>query len=173
MKTPALLLLALSVALTGCGSSERAAKTVSAGPDELVNVGYGHMTKAELPYSVSKVEPDKGSYRHYNSIYDMLAGIPGVHVSGTTVIIRGASSINASSDPLYVVDGTVVGNISSLSPEEVQNIEILKDGSSAMYGVRGSGGVIMITTKSAYSAQQAEREAKAAERAARKAAKKK
>lgn len=140
--------------------------------DDLVNVGYGHMTKGENPYAVSKVDPQEGTYRHYNSIYDMLANVPGVHVSGTNVIIRGASSINASSDPLYVVDGTVVGNISSLTPEEVHNIEILKDGSSAMYGMRGSGGVIMITTKAAYSAQQAEREAKAAARAEKKAARK-
>lgn len=172
MKNRVISLIAISVIVASCGSANQATGSTSSS-DGLVDIGYGHLTKSGNPYAVAKVEPENEAFRHYNSIYDMLTNIPGVHVSGSTVTVRGANSINASTDPLFVVDGTPVNSVSNMNPDEVHHIEVLKDGSSAMYGMRGAGGVIMITTKSAYAAQQAEKEARAAAREAKKAAKKK
>ena len=82
---------------------------------------------------------------------------PGVFISNSTtkpgenasVVIRGKRSISGSSDPLYIVDGIpVVGGINEISPSDIETIDILKDASAtAIYGARGSNGVILITTK--------------------------
>lgn len=62
--------------------------------------------------------------------------------------VRGATSINADSDPLYVVDGIPVDNLNSLNPSDIESIEVLKDASSsAIYGSRGANGVVLVTTK--------------------------
>ena len=62
--------------------------------------------------------------------------------------MRGAASINADSDPLYVVDGIPVDNLNSLNPSDIESIEVLKDASSsAIYGSRGANGVVLVTTK--------------------------
>ena len=72
-------------------------------------------------------------------------GIPG---SSNDLRIRGMASINSNNDPLYVVDGVLKSDISTLSPDEIENIEVLKDASStAIYGSRGANGVILVTTK--------------------------
>ena len=73
------------------------------------------------------------------------SGQPG---SNIRVLIRGVSTINSSTDPLYVVDGVVMEDFRLLNPNDIENIEVLKDASSAaIYGARGANGVIMVTTK--------------------------
>ncbi len=96
------------------------------------------------------------------------------HVSGVDVgsdgslIIRGISSFNASTKPLILMDGTEVLNTHEINPSEIHSVDVLKDASStASYGMRGANGVILITTKAAQHAKQAERDAKRAAREAR------
>ena len=72
----------------------------------------------------------------------------GVEVVGTSIRIRGERSINSSNEPLIIVDGMETSDISDISPEEVQTIDVLKDASTtALYGSRGANGVILITTR--------------------------
>lgn len=126
--------------------------------DEVVVVGYGTVKKSDVTGSVASV--DAGELMKRNPItleqglQGMAAGVQVVRTSGdpeggVTVRIRGTATINNSADPLYVVDGIMVGNSASfLNPNDVESIEVLKDASAtAIYGSRGANGVIMITTK--------------------------
>lgn len=84
----------------------------------------------------------------YSNIYDYLrAKVPGLQVSGETVTIRGISSINSQGTPLLLVDGVEMQDISSIRPDDVDSVEVIKDSAAAIYGFRGSMGVIKITTK--------------------------
>ena len=88
----------------------------------------------------------------YTNIAEYLQGrVPGLSVikqgASYKFIIRGMSSINASLDPLLVVNGQVVENIDYLNPNDIKSVEVLKDASSSIYGSRGACGVILITTK--------------------------
>lgn len=113
--------------------------------DEEVNLGYGTAKKNSTSAHPEQVNPQESRYASYSSIYDILREIPGVQVNGKTVVIRGASSINGSNDPLFVVDGSVVNSIDYISPREVKRITVLKGADTAIYGVRGANGVILIT----------------------------
>ncbi|MDP2088001.1 MAG: TonB-dependent receptor plug domain-containing protein [Flavobacteriaceae bacterium] len=116
--------------------------------DDQVDVGYGTVKKSNLTSSVGTIEEDKNS--SYRNIYDMIAGkVPGVTVTGNRIVIRGLSSINSGTDPLFVVDGLVTSNISDIPPSQVDNISILKGSNAAMYGARGANGVILINLKKA------------------------
>lgn len=85
---------------------------------------------------------------NFNNIYDMIRGrVSGVTVSGTSIIIRGTNTILGQTDPLLVVNGVAVSSISDVIPSNVKNIRVLKGPDSAIYGARGSNGVIVITTK--------------------------
>ena len=105
----------------------------------------------------------------YSNIFDYLRGkVPGVQIGTAgpggmpSVTIRGASSFNASTEPLYILDGSEVKDISNISPNDIASVEVLKDASSSIYGVRGANGVIIIKTKSAREAalrEQAEKKA--------------
>ena len=124
----------------------------------------------------------------YNTVFDLLRNEPGVVISPggengdmPTIFIRGISTNTEHTQPLYVVDGIITDNVTYLRPEDIYSIEVLKDGTSAIYGVRGQNGVIMFKTKSAAIAEQElqerqkqEREAaREARRAAKEAKKKK
>ena len=127
--------------------------TVSQTADEdSVNVGYGFTKKKHLTTSVSKVKMDKNDVLGYTNIAEYLQGrVPGLSVikqgASYKFIIRGMSSINASLEPLLVVNGQVVENIDYLNPQDIKSVEVLKDASSSIYGSRGACGVILITTK--------------------------
>ena len=122
---------------------------------EVVVVGYGSQKKATLTGAVSTVGLDKVSSRSLNSVAEVLAGkTPGVMVtneggdptSAPRVNIRGAGGINGET-PLYVIDGSLFTGVPQLNPNDIESISVLKDASSAIYGARASGGVILITTK--------------------------
>ncbi len=117
--------------------------------NDIVNVGYGSSLKRSLTSDVGEVDKQQlKNTMHYSSIYDMIEGeVPGVLVYGSTIIIRGISTVNGSSVPLFIVNGTPVDSISSISPNDVKSISILKGPSAAIYGARGSNGVILITLK--------------------------
>ena len=134
--------------------------------DEVVVIGYGTVKKSDLTGSVSTVKADEINKGVITSPADLLrgksagvvvtagSGMPG---SGSTIRIRGGSSLNASNDPLIVIDGLPVSNdgisgmsdpLSSINPEDIESFTVLKDASAtAIYGSRASNGVIVITTK--------------------------
>lgn len=126
--------------------------------DELVVVGYGVVKKRDLTGSVTSVSSEKLMESPGLSVAEALQGkVPGMLVSKTnwkpgesaSILIRGRRSINASNDPLYVVDGIpVTGALNEIPPGEIESIDVLKDASAtAIYGSRGANGVIIITTK--------------------------
>ncbi len=124
--------------------------------NEVVVIGYGSVKKSDLTSSISAIKGDELNKMSSGNVMNSLQGkINGVEISnsgspGATprVIIRGVSTINGS-DPLYVVDGMPVGtNINFLNPNDIESMQVLKDASAAaIYGTRGSNGVILITTK--------------------------
>jgi TonB-linked SusC/RagA family outer membrane protein len=125
--------------------------------DEVVVVGYGQVKKSDLTGSVSSVSKSAMSERVITSLEDALkgqaAGVQIVQNDGTpgseySIRIRGASSVNASSQPIYVIDGMISEDALDLNPGDIESLEIMKDASStAIYGSRGANGVIIITTK--------------------------
>ena len=125
------------------------------GLDEVVVVGYGAVKKSDLTGSVSQVKSeDIAAYPTLGVSQAIQGRAAGVQVqsnngepgAGVKIRIRGGTSINSSSDPLYVVDGFPGGTLPP--PEDIESIEILKDASAtAIYGSRGANGVIMVTTK--------------------------
>ena len=124
--------------------------------DEVVVIGYGTQRKSDLTGAVGSVNSSTLAQRPSASVAQELAGrIPGVNVSVNsgrpggkpTIRIRGNTSISITNDPLYIVDG-VISDITFLNPEDIASIEVLKDASStAIYGARGSNGVVLVTTK--------------------------
>lgn len=125
--------------------------------DEVVVVGYGTQRKSDVTGSVAIATADELLRTPSFSAMQGLKGIaPGVNVfvnSGqpggkNRVVIRGVSTINASSDPLYVVDGVAMEDFQFLNPHDIERMEVLKDASAAaIYGARGANGVILVTTK--------------------------
>ena len=120
--------------------------------DDSVYVGYGYVKKKNLTTSVSKVEVTDIQIKGYTSIGDYLKGrVAGLQVmkvgNGYKYLIRGISSLNAPTDPLFIVDGVEVSDIDFVSPNDVAAVEVLKDASASIYGNRGACGVIIITTK--------------------------
>lgn len=120
--------------------------------EDSVNIGYGYVKNKNLTASVSKVSMDNVHTSSYSHIGEYLAGrVPGLIVhktgSGYKYTVRGATSIYASTDPLFIVDGTEVMDIDYLNPSDVESVEVLKDSSASIYGTRGACGVILITTR--------------------------
>ncbi|WP_420603192.1 SusC/RagA family TonB-linked outer membrane protein [Flagellimonas sp.] len=126
--------------------------------DEVVLVGYGSVKKSDLTGSVASVDADDLNAIPVSSIDQALqgrasgvsviqnSGIPG---APTTIRIRGTNSIQGGNKPLVIVDGfPVVGGLDGINPADIESIEILKDASStAIYGARGTNGVILVSTK--------------------------
>lgn len=127
--------------------------------DEIVVVGYGTQKKSDVTGSVVSVSADKLADRPSTNVVQALQGsmaglrisVNGSNAEGsiTSLIIRGQNSITADNEPLVIVDGIPYsGRLSEINPNDIQSIEVLKDASSAaIYGARGSNGVILITTK--------------------------
>ena len=117
----------------------------------------------------------------YNNVFDLLRNEPGVIVSPTggvgdmpQIIIRGIYTNSGQTQPIFVVDGIITDNVTYLRPEDIYSIEVLKDGTAAMYGMQGQNGVIIFRTKSMVDAEKQAEEARRAERkAAREARRKK
>ncbi|MEX0778964.1 MAG: SusC/RagA family TonB-linked outer membrane protein [Balneolales bacterium] len=125
--------------------------------DDLVVVGYGVQRRSEITGSVGIASSEDLEQPTFNALQSLRGKVAGVNIFSNSgaptgsnrVIIRGIGSINASSDPLYVVDGVVMENgIGMMNPNDIQSIEVLKDASStAIYGARGANGVILVTTE--------------------------
>ncbi|GAB6123403.1 SusC/RagA family TonB-linked outer membrane protein [Dysgonomonas termitidis] len=124
--------------------------------DEIVVVGYQSIRKSHLTGAVSSVKNQELNLTTPSMGQALVGKVAGVQISqvsgapynSTKIRVRGTVSVNASSDPLYVIDGYPSNADISLNPEDIESIEILKDAASAaIYGSRASGGVVMITTK--------------------------
>jgi len=124
--------------------------------DEVVVIGYGTQKKADVTSSVASVKADefkKGAVVDAGQlIQGKVAGLQitlpsGDPTASSSVLLRGFSTLLGSTDPLILVDG-VPGSFGTVAPEDIESIDVLKDGSStAIYGTRGTNGVIIITTK--------------------------
>ncbi len=128
--------------------------------DEVVIIGYGTQRKSDLTGSVSTVSAEEIANIPVSRVDQALQGrAAGVQVTqtsgapgaGTSIRIRGGNSITGSNEPLWVIDGIVVGtnfNLNNINANDIKSIEILKDASSiAIYGSRGANGVVLVTTK--------------------------
>lgn len=125
--------------------------------DEAVVVGYGTAKRGNIANSVSSISADDLADRPLNRIENafsgQLAGVYAQTVNGEPgaemqIRVRGTGSINAANEPLYVVDGVPVDNLRGINPSDVQSIDVLKDAAAAaIYGSRGSNGVVLVTTK--------------------------
>lgn len=114
--------------------------------DMEMQIGYGTVKKKNLTTDVGYIDGQDYANSSYTNIYDMIRGkVPGVQVTGNTIVIRGNNSINLSSDPLLVVDGIVVNSIDNINPRQVKSITVLKGPDASIYGSRGANGVILIT----------------------------
>ena len=115
-------------------------------------------------------DAEKISYRNFQDY--LQSHVAGIEISASGgIIIRGLSTVNGSSDPLILMDGMEVQDLDSINPNDIHSVDVIKDGGTAAYGLRGANGVILITSESAYQVKQAEREAKKREKEAAKAAK--
>ena len=134
--------------------------------NEVVVIGYGVAKKSDLTGSVTAIKPDSKNKGVVVNAQDMLTGkVAGVNITsndgtpggGAKIRVRGGSSLNASNDPLIVIDGLAMDNdgvkglsnlLSVVNPQDIESFCVLKDASAtAIYGSRGSNGVIIITTK--------------------------
>jgi len=113
--------------------------------NEVIDVGYRNARKKTLTSPVSEIKGTKLKYSSYNNIYDLIRGeVPGVSVNGRSIMIRSTTTVNGSTEPMFVVDGVPVNTIDNIQPVDVRSISILKGSSAAIYGTRGSNGVIII-----------------------------
>ncbi|HZE83200.1 MAG TPA: SusC/RagA family TonB-linked outer membrane protein, partial [Puia sp.] len=156
----------------GNGSIQISMTAMSTALNEIIVIGYGTVKKKDLTGSIATIGEKDFQKGSITSPEQMIAGkIPGVSIisnsgqpgAGSTIRIRGGSSLNASNDPLYVVDGVPLDNdvlsgttpiagsgspLSFINPNDIESFTVLKDASaSAIYGTRASNGVIIITTK--------------------------
>jgi iron complex outermembrane receptor protein len=120
-------------------------------------VGYGSQTKKEVTSAVVQLGEEEFNKGVVNSATQLLQGkVAGLTVSSKggdpnaapVIRLRGISTIGANTEPLVVVDGLIGGSMSNIDPNDIESINVLKDGSAAaIYGTRGSSGVILIVTK--------------------------
>ena len=122
--------------------------TGTARDGDRVEVGYGTQEKDKLTAAVSNVKVRKTEAQTYSNMYDYLRGrVPGVQVTpDNRIIIRGIGTNSDNFDPLILVDGVQVTDLSNLDPTFVKSVDVIKDGSTAIYGMQGANGVIIITT---------------------------
>jgi TonB-linked SusC/RagA family outer membrane protein len=163
---------------TGQSSLNAKLEEESIGIEEVVAIGYGTVKKSDLTGSVVSVGADKLKDRSFGNALQAISGqVSGVQITQTqgapgmapSIKVRGASSINAGTTPLYVIDGIPLEDntvrsgdgsssssnmdfnrnpMNSINPNDIESIEVLKDASSAaIYGSRGANGVVIITTK--------------------------
>jgi TonB-dependent SusC/RagA subfamily outer membrane receptor len=116
--------------------------------EEGVNTGYGYVKEKNLTKEITAIDATDKKFAAYSNIYEMIQReVSGVTVNGSNIVIQGARDFFGTVPPLFVVDGVYVDDISSIKPSYVERIEVLKGSAAAMYGSRGYGGVILITTK--------------------------
>ncbi len=120
--------------------------------ERYVDVGYGHVSSNRLLNAVSSLNSKDIDFSMYNNMFDLIQGqFPGVSVEGNNIVVRGTNTFYGveSNAALLVIDGAIVSSqdVANLSPLDVASVDVLKDGSSSVYGSRGANGVVIIETK--------------------------
>lgn len=149
------LVLALGGGLVGCAASSP--ETAAEEPERTVNVGYGTQSADDVAGATDTLRPEEQDRDTATNLSDLLDGrTAGVRVkqtaNGIEVTVRGPTTINGGTAPLYVLDGMPIdprpnGTV-PVNPRDVESITVLKDAaSSSIYGSRGANGVIVIETK--------------------------
>ena len=125
--------------------------------EDVVVIGYGTARKKDLTGAVVQVNPDKIADQNPGSVQDVLRGVPGLQIGydssakgqGASIRLRGQNSLGTDAAPMIVLDGMAFyGELSEINPDDIAQIDVLKDASSAaIYGARAAAGVIIITTK--------------------------
>ena len=125
---------------------------------EIVVTGYGTQEKKEITSSVASVKAEDFNQGNVNDPAQLIQGkVAGLSISkpggdpnaGYDIRLRGLSTVSENTSPLVVIDGIIGGSLGNVDPNDIASIDILKDGSAAaIYGTRGSAGVILVTTKS-------------------------
>lgn len=125
--------------------------------DEIIVVGYGSTTKKEITSSVTKVDEESFNKGTVNSASELLQGkVSGLSIynkggdpnTDAVIRLRGISTVGSNSQPLVVIDGVIGASLNNIDPSDIESMTVLKDGSAAaIYGSRGSSGVIIVTTK--------------------------
>lgn len=144
---------------TGSEISTSLTEAATTSLDDVVVIGYGTSKRRDLTSSVSSVNAKQLRDIPLNSAAQALAGrLAGVQITGSEgspnaevlIRVRGGGSITQDNSPLYIIDGIQVENgLSTISPQDIESIDVLKDASAtAIYGARGANGVVIITTKS-------------------------
>ncbi|MBK1441394.1 TonB-dependent receptor [Parapedobacter sp. ISTM3] len=122
----------------------------------MVSIGYQQVRKSDVTGAIANVKAEELNLTSPKLSQALVGKLAGVQVSqtsgapydGTKIRVRGMGSINASSEPLYVIDGYPAGNNLNINPNDIESIDVLKDAASAaIYGSRAAGGVVLITTK--------------------------
>jgi len=131
--------------------------------DEVVVVGYGSTTRKEVTTAVTSVGEEEFNKGVISDATQLLQGkVAGLSIynkggnpnSTATIRLRGISTVGGNAEPLVVIDGVLGQSLSNVDPSDIENITVLKDGSAAaIYGTRGSSGVILVTTKSGKTGQ--------------------
>ena len=141
-------LICIPMLISGCGSASRISSAERPDPlEEDVNIGYGTVKKKNLTGAVSTVEVERGT--SYTNIFDYIKGrVPGVEVIGNNFRVRGIKTILGSEYALVLVDGIEMDDVSSISPNDIEKVDVLKDAAAtSIYGSRAANGVILITTR--------------------------
>lgn len=113
-------------------------------------IGYSKVSDRDKLNALSNLNNSDVDFSQYNNLFELIKGrFSGVEVRGEEIIIRGINSINSSSAALIIVDGVPVDGsmLNSIPPIQVKNIDVIKDGSAAIYGSRGANGVLLIETR--------------------------
>lgn len=115
-----------------------------------IAIGYGHVRDSEKLNAVANLNNNDVDFSQYSNMYELIQGrFAGVQIVQGDIIIRGVNSINSGTGALIVLDGSPVDKsiLVSLPPVQVKSINVIKDGSAAIYGARGANGVVLIETK--------------------------
>jgi iron complex outermembrane receptor protein len=124
--------------------------------DEVVVVGYGVSSRKKLASAITSVSPEDLNKGSISDVNQLLQGkVPGLNISASgdpnkpsAIVLRGASTLNSSMSPFYVIDGIPGADIATVAPDDISAIDILKDAAAtSIYGNRAANGVIIITTK--------------------------
>jgi TonB-dependent SusC/RagA subfamily outer membrane receptor len=113
-------------------------------------IGYGHVSDRDKLNALASLNSNDIDFSQYSNVYELIKGrFAGVQVVNGEIIIRGINSINSSSAALIIVDGVPVDGsaLNSIPPVQIKSVNVIKDGSSAIYGSRGANGVVLIETK--------------------------
>lgn len=120
--------------------------------ERYVSVGYGHVNEKVLANAISSLNEKEQDFSKYRDMYDLIQGqFPGVSVEGNSIVVRGTKTFygEQGNAALLVIDGIIVSSqdFANLSPLDVKSVDVLKDGSSSVYGSRGANGVVIVQTK--------------------------